>query len=148
VNIRGVAGAPDRDVLARQQVYERIRGAGASSGTALTDRDRDRVLALYREQFGEDPMALVTPQTGVEEAGTAVDQKVAAADAALKRLVDQTKVSDETMRMLAQRRAAHIKDHLVLRGGIEDARLYLQDASLSAPADSARVRLELALDAR
>jgi len=52
------------------------------------------------------------------------------------------------MRQLAQRRAAHVKDHMVLRGGIEDARLFLQDVSLSAPADSSGVRLELALDAR
>jgi hypothetical protein len=147
LNIRGVAGAPDRDRLARQQVYERIRGAGGSTDTVLTARDRDRLLTLYREQFGEDPLALAPPQPGGETT-TGVDQKAAAADAALRRMIDQAKVPEETMRQLAQRRAAHVKDHMVLRGGIEDARLFLQDVSLSAPADGIRVRLEMALDAK
>jgi hypothetical protein len=113
----------------------------------LTTRDRERLLALYREQFGEDPSALVPSQPGGETAAGG-DQKSVAGDAALRRLVDQAKVPEETMRQLAQRRAAHVKDHMVLRGGIEDARLFLQDVSLSAPADSTRVRLELALDAK
>ncbi len=147
LNIRGVAGALDRDRLARQQVYERIRGAGGSTDTVLTARDRDRLLTLYREQFGEDPMGLAASPPGGETT-TGVDQKAAAADAALKRMIDQAKVPEETMRQLAQRRASHVKDQMVLRGGIEDARLFLQDVSLSAPADGIRVRLEMALDAR
>ncbi len=148
VNIRGVAGTPDRDLMARKEVYERIRGVGGSMDTVLTPRDRDRVLVLYAEQFGEDPMALVPAQTGGGESGSATDQKAHAASAAVRRMTERTRVSDEALRLLAQRRAAHIKDQFVLRGGIEDARLFLQDVSLNAPADGTRVRLELALDAR
>jgi len=106
------------------------------------------VFAIYRGQFGEDPTVPAPPQAGGDPAGGTEEPKDVAARAALKRLVEQGKVSDETMRSLAQRRAAHIKDHFVLRGGIEDSRLYLQDANLSAPSDGTRVRLELALDAR
>lgn len=75
-------------------------------------------------------------------------QKSMAATVAVKRLIEEAKVSDETLRVLAQRRAATIKDHFVLRGGVEDGRLFLQDVEPGAPSDGTRVRLELALDTR
>jgi hypothetical protein len=146
VNIRGVAGLPDREVLARWQVLEQVRGPGGAADTLLTGRDRDRLFALYRQQFGEDPQAGFGTQAAGE--GSGADPGAAAASAALRRMVDQTKVPDETLRGLAHRRAAHIKDQFVLRGGIEDARLFLQEVSLSAPVEGSRVKLELSLDAK
>jgi hypothetical protein len=146
VNIRGVSGVPDREFLARQQVFEELRGPGASPDTLLSARDREKLFALYRKLFGEDPVAGHQAATAGEGAGA--DPIDAAAVAALKRVTDQTRVPDEVLRALAQRRAARIKDRFVLRGGVADARLFLQDVSLSGPASGSRVKLELALDAK
>lgn len=128
----GLAAAVLVDALAREQVMGRIRPGGDARDTVLTERERDRVLDEQTRQFGAEAEGSAAGSGG---------------GSVLRRLIEQEKVSDEALRLLAQRRAARIKDHLVLRGGIADARLFLQDVTLNAPFDGTHVRLEMALDA-
>lgn len=75
-------------------------------------------------------------------------REAAIADSAFRQLVAEYPVSEDELRILAQRRAAAIKDRLVLANGIEEVRVYLLDAAIDASAEGEEVRIQLALDAR
>jgi len=62
--------------------------------------------------------------------------------------VARYEVSENELRTLAQNRAATIKDHLVLKGGIEEVRIFLQDVEIGEGAADGEMRIKLSLDAR
>ncbi len=94
------------------------------------------------------PNLLVPEKDASEKKIPREQREVAVCDSAFKQLVANYLVSESELRTLAQRRAAAIKDHLVLQGGIEELRIFLQDVEIDASAEEGEVRIRLALDAR
>jgi hypothetical protein len=110
--------------IVRPAVRALVRKDGSMNIGDVAPREQT-VRDEYRRQFGA-------------EAEGSLDGNVdgSADGSALRRLIEQEKVSDEALRLLAQRRAARIKDQLVLRGGIADARLFLQDPERAVRRDA------------
>jgi hypothetical protein len=103
---------------------------------------------LYTTTFSEDPHLLVPEK---DESGKKIpreEREAAIAEAAFRQLVADYPVPEDQFRLLAQRRAAAIKDRLVIANGIEEIRIYLLDAATDASAEGGEVRIQLALDAR
>ena len=78
------------------------------------------------------------------------EKKRAAAvrDAARRRLVASALISEEELRTLAQRRAAHVREHLSAAGGVDPARIFLQDVDIKVDPTDGAVRPHFNLTAR
>jgi hypothetical protein len=141
LDLRGTSSATaDRDALAEASIMKKIRTAGEGP---LTRAETERLLALYRQTFSEDPAALVPEGTVKEE-----DRPAAIRDASQRRLVASVKISDEELRALAQRRAGRVRDHLTGPGGIAPERIFLQDVDTAVNPTDGMIRTQLNLTAR
>ena len=151
LDIRGVsADSTDRRALASAELMRRLRGPGSTAtDTALSARDVDRLLKLYRETMKADPEELIaaTDTTG-KEIPSEIRQAAIIASAR-SRLTAAMSVSDEELRALARNRAAAVKNVLVLQNGIDEGRIFFLDAQLGAKATAdGAIQMPLSLDAR
>lgn len=141
LDIRGTTSPTvDREALAEAKVLGEIRRSGQGP---LTAAETERLLALYRRTFSEDPAGLV-PEGSLEEE----ERAAAIRDAARRRLVASASIGDEELRTLAQRRAARVREHLSAAGGIDPARIFLQDVDIKVDPTDGAVRTHLNLTAR
>jgi hypothetical protein len=150
LDVRGAAAlAVDREGLAVKAITAQIRPEGNGLDLAqMTKVERDRLLKLYTATFNDDPN-LLAPEK--DEAGKKIpraEREAAIIDAAFRQLVTQYQVSESELRALAQNRAAVIKDRLVVKGGIEELRVFLQDVEIKDTGEDGEIRIKLALDAR
>jgi hypothetical protein len=141
LDLRGTASkTADRDALAEAAILKKIRRSGEGP---LTKAESEKLLALYRQTFSEDP-ALLVPEGAMKEE----DRASAIRDAAHRRLVGSANVSDEELRVLAQGRAARVREYLSGPGGIAPERIFLQDVDTSVNPTDGSVRTQLNLTAR
>jgi len=141
LDLRGTASKTvDRDALAEASILAKIRTSGDGP---ITRAETEKLLALYRQTFSEDPAALV-PEGAMKEE----ERSAAIRDAAQRRLVASANISDEELRALAQRRAGRVRDHLSGPGTITPERIFLQDVDTNVNATEGMVRTQLNLTAR
>lgn len=150
LDVRGAAAVSvDREALAAQAIAAQIALKGSVFDSAqITKAQREQLLKLYTGTFNENPNLLVPEK---DEAGKKIpraEREAAVVAAAYRRLVAEYSVSENEFRELAQRRAAAIKDRLVMNGQIEELRIFLQDAEIAPAAGEGEVKIKLALDAR
>jgi hypothetical protein len=79
---------------------------------------------------------------------TAEERGKAVTEAAHRRLIGSVQVSESDLRDLAQRRAAAILGYLNRQGGIDVARMFLQEAETTVNPTEGMVRTRLSLTAR
>jgi Domain of Unknown Function (DUF748) len=150
LDIRGAAAlAVDRERLAVKAITAQIRPEGNGLDlTQMTRVERERLLKLYTATFNDDPNLLTPEKNEAGEKIPRAEREAAIIDAAFRQLVAQYQVSESELRALAQNRAAAIKDRLVIKGGIEELRVFLQDVEIKDAAEDGEIRIMLALDAR
>ncbi len=151
LEMRGIAvDTLDREALARQEVFAKIRPPVASEKSVeeFTPQQRSGVLRLYTDSFKDDPKNLVAPPAGGKQEETKEEQELAATRAALAKLLSSAQISDETLRGLANRRADAVKSYLVLKSGIGEERVFLTDVNINAPSKDGLVQMELSLAAK
>jgi len=149
LGIRGtVAPVVDQDALAMRAVLlELRRGDSTVVGPPLPE-EVGRLSKMYRRQFNEDPAKLVPATDSLGNKLPKAERQARIAQAALARLVSQYRLPDDALSSLARRRAARIKERLVLVDSIAEPRLYLQGVDTTGQVESGAVRVQLALDAR
>ncbi|MRR12008.1 hypothetical protein EG835_05955 [bacterium] len=141
LDLRGTASKTvDRDALAEAAILAKVRTSGEGP---LTQAETEKLLALYRQTFSEDPAALV-PEGAMKEE----ERSAAIRDAAQRRLVASANISDEELRALARRRAGRVRDHLSGPGTITSERIFLQDVDTNVNPTEGTVRTQLNLTAR
>ncbi len=150
LDVRGVAAPSiDRAALAYQAVAAQVLiDADSIDFSRLTGAEREQIFKLFSNTFSELPNLLVLEK---DESGKKIPRdewEAAVAEAAFQRLVADYQLSEDELRELAQRRAAVIKDRLVLRNGIEEVRVYFLDVNTDASAGEEGVQVQLALDVR
>jgi uncharacterized protein involved in outer membrane biogenesis len=150
LDIRGIASdSADGHAIASAQVIRQIRGSEETIDTSpLTPIEQDKARKLYLERYHTTPDSLVP---SVDSAGKKRDKRDygnAVTEAAVQKLIAETVISEDDMRALARRRADAVKGFLILQGGIEDARLMLQDVQTGAAAQDGRISMPLSLNAR
>lgn len=149
LDIRGAAAlAADRETLAQRAIMAQLRPTGARGNVPLNQVEQEKLLLLYREKFNEDALLLAPEKNDAGKKLGRAERESIAADAAFRQLVAQYQVSVDELRVLAQQRAAVIKDRLVLKNGIEEPRVYLLDVDAEAAVEGGEIRIKLALDAR
>lgn len=149
LDIRGAAAlAADRETLAQRSIMAQLRPTGARGNVPLNQVEQEKLLLLYREKFNEDALLLAPEKNDAGKKLGRAERESIAADAAFRQLVAQYQVSVDELRVLAQQRAAVIKDRLVLKNGIEEPRVYLLDVDAEAAVEGGEIRIKLALDAR
>ncbi len=142
LDVRGAtAVSVDRAALAERSVMRRLRRGDSTNTGPVTARDVDRARQLYRAQFNEDPDKLVT-DTEMPRA----QRDSAVAQAAVERLIERHEVTADALQTLGLRRAARIKDRLLL-DSVPEARVFLLGVDTTASAQEGGVRVPLALDA-
>jgi hypothetical protein len=141
LEVRGAAsGEADRRALAHAKLMKKVRGADAALSTPLGKFEQWRLLALYREQFGDDPkLPAEVP---------AAEREARLLEAARTRLVEATVVPEDELRELARSRGIAIGDYLVTRAAVAKERVYLTDPNMAATAAADGVRSELKLATR
>jgi hypothetical protein len=141
LDVRGSASnTADRDVIAENMVTKKIRTSGTGP---LTPAEEKRLLTLYQQTFKEDATQLV-PEGGM----TAEERGKAVTEGAQRRLIGSVQVTESDLRDLAQRRAAAILGHLTRQGGVDVARMFLQEAETTVNPTEGMVRTRLSLTAR
>lgn len=150
LDLRGAAApSADREALGARSIAAQIHPeGGALDLTQLTKTARERLFKLYSATFQEDPWLLLPEK---DESGKKIpreQREAAIADTVYRQLLANYQVSESELRALAQSRAAAIKDRLIVNGGIEELRIFLQDVDIQAGAESGEVRVKLSLDAR
>lgn len=148
VDVRGLsAPSSDRDAIARAAIFRDLRTDGWPGDTPPLGGERTRLLQLYRSTFNEDPGTLVAE---VDSLGNRLEggrRDDAIAQAAYNRLLAKRGVSEADYEALARGRAEAVKGHLVGRGGIDPARVFLLDPDTNGSADGLEVRVTLGLNA-
>ena len=107
----------------------------------------DRARQLYRAQFNEDPDKLVPATDSAGNPISKAQRDEAIARAAVRRLTETYQITAEQLQTLALRRAARVKDRLVLADSVLTERVFLLGADTTASAQEGAVRVQLALDA-
>jgi hypothetical protein len=148
LDVRGAAAPADGEPLARAAVMAQLRPGAPNDATPLGPRDDVRLRQVYQARFQEDPAALVPATDSAGRPLPRAERDAAVREAALGRLVEAYEVPPETLRSLAQARAAAIKDRLVAANTIEAPRVFLQDVDVGGAAEDGLVRTQLGLDAR
>lgn len=150
LDLRGAAApSADREALAARAIAAQINPGGDNFDlTQLTKTGRERLFKLYSATFQDDPLLLLPEK---DESGKKIpreQREAAIADSVYRQLLANYPASESELRALAQGRAAAIKDRLIVNGGIEELRIFLQDVDIQAGAESGEVRVKLSLDAR
>ncbi len=150
LDLRGAAApSADREALAARAIAAQINPEGGNFDlTQLTKTGRERLFKLYSAAFQEDPFLLLPEK---DESGKKIpreQRETAIADSTYHQLLANYPASESELRALAQGRAAAIKDRLIVNGGIEELRIFLQDVDIQAGAENGEVRVKLSLDAR
>jgi Domain of Unknown Function (DUF748) len=141
LDVRGSASnTADRDAIAENTVTKKIRSSGTGP---LTPAEEKRLLTLYQQTFKEEAAQLV-PEGGM----TAEEREQAIIEAAHRRLIASVQVTESDLRDLAQRRAAAILEYLTQQGGVDVARIFLQEAGIAVNPTEGLVRTSLSLTAR
>jgi hypothetical protein len=150
LDIRGMASdSADGRALAAALVLRQIRGTEEPlEQRPLSEPEQQKTRALYLNRFQTAPDSLVSPLNAAGKKRDKRDYATAVAEAALQKLIQTADVPDDDLRALARRRADAVKGYLIQQGGIEDARLMLQDVETAAAAQDGRISLPLALSAR
>jgi hypothetical protein len=150
LDVRGTAAfAVDHEGLAVKAITSQIRPEGNSLDlTQMTKVERERLLKLYKATFNDDPNLLAPKKNESGKKVPRAEWEAAVSDAAFRQLVNQYQVSENELRVLAQNRAAAIKDRLVVKGGIEELRVFFQDVEIEEVAEGKEVKVKLTLDAR
>ena len=142
-----VATSVDREALASRLVLRRLRRGDTTNLGPPTAGDVDRARQLYRAQFNEDPDKLVPATDSAGNPMSKAQRDEAIARAAVRRLTETYQVTAEQLQTLALRRAARVKDRLVLADSVLTERVFLLAADTTASAQEGAVRVQLALDA-
>jgi uncharacterized protein involved in outer membrane biogenesis len=146
--VPGVASPPiDRPGLARRAIWRRVR-QGNYDGTDMTPDQQRELFALYHRTFGEDADSRVPAIDSTGRRLLPAERDAAVTEACLIRITEAETVTEEDLRRLAQQRSLAIKDRLVLKGGVQERRIIVQDPDINATSYSGLIRLEMKLDAK
>jgi hypothetical protein len=142
MDVRGAASnSADKGAIAEAMIVQRIRPGDPGP---LSPNDEKTLLALYEETFKQEAKLLVAQVGGSSEDSVRAE----ILEAAQRRLIDSTRVSESDLRVLAQRRAGAIIDYLTRAHGVDSTRLFLQEPETMANPNEGMVRTTLNLTAR
>ncbi|MCA9471355.1 MAG: DUF748 domain-containing protein [Nitrospira sp.] len=163
----------DRQALIESKFSEQIQalrasapsssGAPATSGNEDKARPRDErqlIRLLFVKKFGEaeakkleaQPGEAISPGSDRESPDRGAETQSEPVkrepwEEMKRRLLDAIDISERDIRLLAQRRARMIRDHLIQQGKIPEERVFLIEVTLDAEAEQDHVKSHLSLTA-
>ena len=164
----------DRAALAESKLVSQLKtlrsretpSSGKDEATLELDDQRRLIRTLFVQKFGEaaatqleaptkvsqktEPNSKKSPELKNDESLDATNPELAQGkpwEQMKRQLLEGIDVQDSDLRLLAQRRAQAIRDHLIQQGKIPEARVFLIEVQLTADTDEDRVRSPLSLTA-